>query len=41
VAPHEIGLGWALLGERLTLPMLAGFVLVVASVTAVWRLEAA
>jgi drug/metabolite transporter (DMT)-like permease len=35
-----VGLGWALLGERLTLPMLAGFVLVVASVIAVWRLEA-
>jgi drug/metabolite transporter (DMT)-like permease len=27
-----VGLGWALLGERLTLPMLAGFALVVASV---------
>jgi drug/metabolite transporter (DMT)-like permease len=36
-----VGLGWALLGERLTLPMLAGFALVVASVIAVWRLEAA
>jgi drug/metabolite transporter (DMT)-like permease len=36
-----VGLGWALLGEHLTLPMLAGFVLVVASVIAVWRLEAA
>ncbi|HWX34448.1 MAG TPA: EamA family transporter [Steroidobacteraceae bacterium] len=35
-----VGLGWALLGERLTLPMLAGFALVVASVIAVWRLEA-
>jgi drug/metabolite transporter (DMT)-like permease len=35
-----VGLGWALLGERLTLPMLAGFLLVVASVIAVWRLEA-
>jgi drug/metabolite transporter (DMT)-like permease len=36
-----VGLGWALLGERLTLPMLAGFARVVASVIAVWRLEAA
>jgi drug/metabolite transporter (DMT)-like permease len=32
-------LGWAVLGERLTLQMLAGFVLVIASVIAVWRLE--
>jgi drug/metabolite transporter (DMT)-like permease len=34
-------LGWAALGERLTSPMLAGFALVVCSVIAVWRLEAA
>jgi drug/metabolite transporter (DMT)-like permease len=32
-------LGWAVLGEHLTLQMLAGFVLVVASVIAVWKLE--
>jgi drug/metabolite transporter (DMT)-like permease len=36
-----VGLGWAVLDERLTLPMLVGFALVVASVIAVWRLEAA
>jgi drug/metabolite transporter (DMT)-like permease len=36
-----VGLGWAALGEHLTLPMLAGFALVVGSVIAVWRLEAA
>jgi len=36
-----VGLGWAALGERLTLPMLAGFALVVGSVMAVWRMEAA
>jgi drug/metabolite transporter (DMT)-like permease len=36
-----VGLGWAVLGERLTLAMLAGFALVVGSVIAVWRLEAA
>lgn len=36
-----VGLGWAVLGEHLTLQMLAGFTLVVASVIAVWRLEAA
>jgi len=35
-----IGLGWAVLGEHLTLQMLAGFSLVVVSVIAVWRLEA-
>ena len=35
-----IGLGWAALGEHLTLQMLAGFALVVASVIAVWRFEA-
>jgi drug/metabolite transporter (DMT)-like permease len=34
-----VGLGWAVLGEHLTLQMLAGFALVVASVIAVWRLE--
>jgi drug/metabolite transporter (DMT)-like permease len=34
-----VGLGWAVLGEQLTLQMLAGFALVVGSVTAVWRLE--
>ena len=36
-----VGLGWAALGERLTLPMLPGFGLVVGSVIAVWRLDAA
>ena len=36
-----VGLGWAVLGERLRAPMLAGFALVVASVIPVWRLEAA
>jgi drug/metabolite transporter (DMT)-like permease len=36
-----VGLGWAVLGERLTLQMLGGFALIVASVIAVWRLEAA
>jgi drug/metabolite transporter (DMT)-like permease len=36
-----VGLGWAVLGEHLTLQMLGGFALVVASVVAVWRLEAA
>ena len=36
-----VGLGWAVLGEHLTLQMSAGFALVVASVVAVWRLEAA
>jgi drug/metabolite transporter (DMT)-like permease len=36
-----VGLGRAVLGERLTLQMLGGFALVVASVIAVWRLEAA
>jgi drug/metabolite transporter (DMT)-like permease len=36
-----VGLGWAALGEPLTLQMLAGFALVVGSVIAVWRLEAA
>jgi drug/metabolite transporter (DMT)-like permease len=35
-----VALGWAVLGEHLTLQMLAGFSLVVASVVAVWRLEA-
>jgi drug/metabolite transporter (DMT)-like permease len=35
-----VGLGWAVLGEQLTLQMLAGFALVVGSVMAVWRLEA-
>src|SRR5271170_3055824 len=35
-----VGLRWAALGEHLTWRMLAGFVLVVASVIAVWRLEA-
>jgi drug/metabolite transporter (DMT)-like permease len=34
-----VGLGWAVLGEPLTLQMLAGFTLVVGSVIAVWRLE--
>jgi drug/metabolite transporter (DMT)-like permease len=34
-----VGLGWAVLGEHLTLQMLAGFALVVASVIAVWRFE--
>jgi drug/metabolite transporter (DMT)-like permease len=34
-------MGWALHGEHLTLQMLAGFILVVVSVIAVWRLEAA
>jgi drug/metabolite transporter (DMT)-like permease len=36
-----VGLGWAVLGERLSFPMLAGFALVVGSVIAVWQLEAA
>jgi drug/metabolite transporter (DMT)-like permease len=36
-----VGLGWAALGERITLQMLGGFALVVASVVAVWRLESA
>jgi drug/metabolite transporter (DMT)-like permease len=36
-----VGLGWAVLGEHLTLQMLGGFALVVASVVAVWRLESA
>jgi drug/metabolite transporter (DMT)-like permease len=35
-----VGLGWAVLGEHLTLQMLTGFAIVVASVIAVWRLEA-
>jgi drug/metabolite transporter (DMT)-like permease len=35
-----VGLGWAVLGEHLTLHMVAGFALVVASVIAVWRFEA-
>jgi drug/metabolite transporter (DMT)-like permease len=34
-------LGWAVLGEHMTLQMLGGFVLVVASVILVWRLETA
>lgn len=34
-----VGLGWAVLGEQLTLEMLFGFALVVGSVIAVWRLE--
>jgi drug/metabolite transporter (DMT)-like permease len=34
-----VGLGWAVLGEHLTVQMLGGFALVVASATAVWRLE--
>jgi drug/metabolite transporter (DMT)-like permease len=33
-------LGWALLGERLSPQMLAGIVLVICSVIAVWRLDA-
>jgi drug/metabolite transporter (DMT)-like permease len=36
-----VALGWAVLGEHLTLRMLGGFALVVTSVIAVWRLEAA
>jgi drug/metabolite transporter (DMT)-like permease len=35
-----VGLGWAVLGEHLTVQMLAGFSLIVVSVVAVWRLEA-
>ena len=35
-----VGLGWAVLGEHLTLLMLAGFILVIASVVWVWRLQA-
>ncbi len=34
-----VGLGWAVLGERLTIQMFGGIALVVASVIAVWRLE--
>lgn len=36
-----VGLGWAALGEQLTLRMLAGFALIVGSVIAVWRFETA
>jgi drug/metabolite transporter (DMT)-like permease len=36
-----VGLGWAALGECLTWLMLVGFALVVGSVIAVWRIEAA
>jgi drug/metabolite transporter (DMT)-like permease len=35
-----VGLGWAVLGEHLTVQMLAGFSLIVVSVVTVWRLEA-
>lgn len=36
-----VGLGWAALGEQLSLRMLAGFALIVGSVIAVWRFEKA